>query len=300
MPNWEGIQREWETTKITLAALAEKHDVKLGTLKSRKSRDAQNGNPWTRGAPKKDATKTQKDATPAKRMQPKKEEFEPVVESDDLTDKQRLFCIYYIKSFNQTMAAIKAGYSRKSAHVEGSRLIRIPKVAAEIRRLKGEMQQGIFIDAMDVLNKYIQIAFADITDFVEFGSIVREQLHPETGQVMLDAEFKPITYNEGFVDFKPSDEVDGTIITELKLGRDGVVVKLADKMKAMDFLVKHFDMVPDHFKRQLETEKLKIAHAKAFGVDEKEEYEDDGFNEALNATTSEVWGDDSNQTDEAD
>lgn len=75
MPNWEEIQREWETTKITLVALAEKHDVKLGTLKSRKSRDG-----WSRGAPKKDATKTQKDAT-------KKEVFEPVFESDDLTDK---------------------------------------------------------------------------------------------------------------------------------------------------------------------------------------------------------------------
>lgn len=51
MPNWGEIRREWETTKITLAALAEKHDVKLGTLKSRKSRDG-----WSRGAPKRDAT----------------------------------------------------------------------------------------------------------------------------------------------------------------------------------------------------------------------------------------------------
>ncbi|GKV55983.1 DNA-binding protein [Sporosarcina sp. NCCP-2222] len=58
MPNWEEIQREWETTKITLVALAEKHDLKLGTLKSRKSRDG-----WSRGAAKKDAT-IQKDATP--------------------------------------------------------------------------------------------------------------------------------------------------------------------------------------------------------------------------------------------
>lgn len=298
MPNWEEIQKEWESTKITLAALAEKHDVKLGTLKSRKSRDSKDGNSWTRGSPKKDATKTQKVATPAKWMQPKKEQFEPFVESDDLTDKQRLFCIYYIKSFNATMSAIKAGYSRHSAHVQGPRLLGNVRVAEEIRRLKSEMQQGIFIDAMDVLNKYIKIAFADITDFVDFGSIVREQLHPETGRVMVDAEFKPITYKEGFVDFKPSDEVDGTIITELKLGRDGVVVKLADKMKALDMLTKYFDMLPDHFKRQLETEKLKIAHAKAFGVDEKEEYEDDGFNEALDATTSEVWGNDT--TDEAD
>jgi len=162
VPNWEEIQKEWETTKITLAALTEKHDVKLGTLKSRKSREA-----WVRGPSVKGATKKKKDATISKRMQPK-EVFE---ESDDLTDKQRLFCNYYIKSFNATMSAIKAGYARNSAHVEGSRLLRNVKVAAEVRRLKGEMQQGIFIDAMDVLNKYIQIAFADITDFVDFGSL---------------------------------------------------------------------------------------------------------------------------------
>ena len=68
------------------------------------------------------------------------------------------------------MSAIKAGFARNSAHVEGSRLLRNAKVSGEIRRFKGEMQQGIFIDAMDVLNKYIQIAFADITDFVEFES----------------------------------------------------------------------------------------------------------------------------------
>lgn len=58
MPNWKEIQKEWETTKITLAALAEKHVVKLGTLKSRKSREA-----WVRGTSKKGATKKKKDAT---------------------------------------------------------------------------------------------------------------------------------------------------------------------------------------------------------------------------------------------
>ncbi len=59
MPNWEDIRKEWETTKITLAALANKHGIKLGTLKSRKSREG-----WSRDATKKDATKTEKVATP--------------------------------------------------------------------------------------------------------------------------------------------------------------------------------------------------------------------------------------------
>lgn len=244
MSNWKEIKNEWETTRITFKTLAEKHDVKEGTLKSRRSREQ-----WTRN----------KDATIKKVATPK----EVFVESDDLTDKQRLFCIYYIKSFNQTMAAIKAGYSRDRAHVTGSELVRNSKVAAEIRRLKGEMQQGVFIDAMDILNKYIQIAFADISDYVYFGSVEREQLHPETGKVMLDSNFKPITYKESYVDFKNADEVDGTIITEVKEGKDGVSVKLADKMRALEMLSKYFDLLSDNDKKRLQEEKLKVDTAKA-------------------------------------
>ncbi len=52
MPTWNEIPKEWETTKITFKALAEKHDVKEGTLKSRESREQ-----WLRDATnKKDAT----------------------------------------------------------------------------------------------------------------------------------------------------------------------------------------------------------------------------------------------------
>ncbi|MGE8004029.1 phage terminase small subunit [Lysinibacillus sp. NPDC093216] len=63
MANWDEIKHEWETTKITLADLAEKHEIKLGTLKSRKSREK-----WSRDATKKDATKTVKVATKEKQV----------------------------------------------------------------------------------------------------------------------------------------------------------------------------------------------------------------------------------------
>lgn len=63
MANWDEIKLEWETTKITLADLAEKHDIKLGTLKSRKSREK-----WSRDATEKDATKTKKVATKEKKV----------------------------------------------------------------------------------------------------------------------------------------------------------------------------------------------------------------------------------------
>lgn len=58
MVNQDAIRKEWKTIKITLGALAGKHDVKLGTLKNRKSREG-----WSRDPTKKDATKSEKVAT---------------------------------------------------------------------------------------------------------------------------------------------------------------------------------------------------------------------------------------------
>lgn len=61
--DWEQIKNEYETSKITLAKLAGKYEIPLGTVKSQKSRDTKNGNPWTRDATEKDATKYKKVAT---------------------------------------------------------------------------------------------------------------------------------------------------------------------------------------------------------------------------------------------
>ncbi|MBM7585835.1 uncharacterized protein YjcR [Bacillus pakistanensis] len=68
MPNWNEIRNEYESSKITLKALAEKYDVKIGTLKSRKSREG-----WSRDPTKKDATKS-KVATPKKKVSTKKKQ----------------------------------------------------------------------------------------------------------------------------------------------------------------------------------------------------------------------------------
>lgn len=159
---------------------------------------------------------------------------------DNLTDKQRLFCIYYIKYFNATKAYQKAyecAYS--TAMVEGHRILRNPKVSAEIDRLKAEQMNELKLDVRDVLQKYIDIAFADITDYVEFGKKKKEK--------------KIVNY----VDFKQSNKIDGTIVTEVKQGKDGVSIKLADKMKALEMLSKYFDLLDDKEKKRLQAEKLK-------------------------------------------
>ncbi|WP_342412415.1 terminase small subunit [Bacillus sp. FSL K6-1560] len=241
MANWKDIRNEFETSNITLKALAEKYDIKIGTLKSRKSREG-----WSRDLAKKDATKNKKVAT-----------LEPVIESSNLTDKQELFCLYYIKYFNATKAYQKAyGCAYSTAMVEGHRHLRNPKIATEVERLKAEQQQGIFLDAKDILQKYIDIAFADITDYAVFGK--KEIQATGAFGPIEDDDGNPVMIEVNYVDFKESEEVDGTLVTEVKKGKDGVSIKLADKMKALEMLTKYYDLLSENDKKRLQEEKIRM------------------------------------------
>lgn len=227
--------------------IAEKYGVSINTVKSWKTRYK-----WSKDEDKKSVH------TKAKRVHTKKESLEPVVKSDELTNKQRLFCIYYIKYFNATKAYQKAYECNYiTANVNGSRLLVNASIQKEIDRMKAEQTTELKLDVRDVLQKYVDIAFADLTDFVTFGSetlIAKDEL----GRNLKDDEGNNITYNVNHVDFKNSDIVDGTIITEVKKGKDGVSVKLADKMKALEMLAKYTDLLSDNDKRKLQEEKMKM------------------------------------------
>ncbi|MFM2490832.1 terminase small subunit [Enterococcus avium] len=131
----------------------------------------------------------------------------------------------------------------KTANVNGSRLLVNASVKNELHKLKSELQQDNFVTTKDLIKEYIKQAFSDITDFTEFGSQTRveteldEDMKPTP---VLDSETgEPITYLTSFVALKNSEDVDGTLIQEVKKGKDGVSVKLYDKQKAMSELMKY-------------------------------------------------------------
>lgn len=271
MANWDEIKREWETTKITLADLAEKHGIKLGTLKSRKSREK-----WSRDATaKKDATKIAKVAT-IKEDAPKEKE---VVESEDvtalelegddgLTDKQRLFCMYYVRSLNAT-SAYKKVYecTYQTAMANGSRLLSKAKIKETVAELKKQRLESLDLDKFDVLEKYKAIAFADITDFIDFTQVESEstettiEYNPDGSKKSEKTELVPYTYTKFAM--HRSEEIDGTLITELSKGKDGMFkVKLADKMAALAFLAKYTDVLNENELKRLREEKVKADIAK--------------------------------------
>lgn len=203
--------------------------------------------------------------------------------SDKLTKKQRLFCIYYIENFNATKAYQKAyDCDYQTAMSNASRMLRNAKVKQEIDRLTNECLEEQEINSKllskRIFQKYIDIAFADITDYITFGKQERE------------GEFGPYTVN--YVDLKDSNNVDGGLISEVSQGKDGIKIKLQDKMKALQWLSDRTDMLSDkdRYKLDLEITKTELAMLKQGG--DEGEVEDDGFIEALNAQVDEVWNDD--------
>lgn len=162
------------------------------------------------------------------------EAVDQVLDNQDLTDKQRLFCLYQSKMFNGTKAYMKAypDSSYETAMVESSRLLRTPKISEEIRKLKQARLNRELLEPEDVFQWYLDIARADITDFA--------------------------TIESGWVTVKDSDSIDGMLVQELSQGKMGVKIKLNDRMKAMDWIADHMDLATEEQKARIEQMRSKM------------------------------------------
>lgn len=195
-----------------------------------------------------------------KKKKPSEREVDQVIKNPELTDKQRLFCVYYIRCFNATKAYQKAyDCSYENAMQNGSRMLRNDKVKEEIMKLKQERLNREFLSEADIFQKYMDIAFSDITDYVKFGTEeapVMSMYGPVQIKDPQTGEKKPLTETVNIIHFRDSSEVDGTIISEVKHGKNGSSIKLADRMKALQWLADHMDL-------GTEEQKAKVAQMKA-------------------------------------
>lgn len=174
--------------------------------------------------------------------------------------------------------------------VEGFNTLRNPKIQNEIQKLKQNRLNRELLAESDIFQKYMDIAFSDITDYLIFGTEESSSdglygpikiKDPDTG------DEKPLTKIVNVVRFKPSAEIDGTILAEVKQGKDGASIKLADRMKALDWLAAHMDLATAEQKAKIaqinaQTERLKQDN-------EQEELADDGFLQALEGNAAADW-----------
>lgn len=179
---------------------------------------------------------------------------------DELTDKQKLFCIYYVKCFNATKAYQKAYKCKyETAAVNGNRLLRNTKIKSEILTLKENKLNRAFISKDDIFQKYLDIAFNDMTDYAEFG--VREV-------EVMDDKGKKEKVKVPYLNINNSDQVDGTLISEVGTEK----IKLLDRMKALEWLTTHMDFVNKEQKAKYDKLKAEIALLRVRKIKEEEEY----------------------------
>lgn len=83
------------------------------------------------------------------------------------TPQQRRFVTEYLRDFNATRAAERAGYSPRSARHYGAKLARRPALLAEIERIAAQRETRILVDGERVVAELMRLAFSDIRDFLE-------------------------------------------------------------------------------------------------------------------------------------
>ena len=279
MTDWKKIREEWETSDITFVDLADKHNLKASTVRSRKNREK-----WQRNKSIKQRNVATNKSNATEKKKVVDDGTRETMLNENLTHEQRLFCIYYSKSFNAVQSYQKAyqcSYENACSHAW--ELWKNEEIRKEIQRLNEIKRQQILVNESDMVELHMRIAFADIGDYISFGQEevpVMAMYGPvqvvdeETGKKV------PLTKTINVVRAKESANVDTQIIQEVKQGREGFAIKLADKQKSLDWLEKFFLMNPmDKHKIDYDNKKLEFEHKKI----EPEQVSSDGIKEFLKA-----------------
>jgi len=103
-------------------------------------------------------------------------------EDTKLTAKQERFCYEYCIDFNATQAAIRAGYSEKTAYSIGVENLKKPEIENRISELQTDLAKTAGISALRVLKEHEKIAFSSIAHLhntwierVDFECLTNEQ-----------------------------------------------------------------------------------------------------------------------------
>lgn len=254
MTNQEKAEKDY-LAGMKYKDIAVKYDVSINTVKSWKKR-----NGWSRGAPKKSKGVQPK----KKRVHTKQEKVAPSLpspelpESDELTDKQRAFCLYYLQRYNATWAYQKAyGGSYNVAQVEGPKSLGKPRIKNYLTKLKKQQSQELYATANDILLRYLNQATSNVTDVLSFRTEkhlayykVRDKNGPYEdggGNFRYVPKIDPETgeqayYYTNIVELKDSSEIDTSNIKSIRIDKGEPVVEMEDRQKAMQILL---DRLPE-------------------------------------------------------
>ena len=146
----------------------------------------------------------------------------------DLTNKQRLFVAEYLVDFNATQAAIRAGYSEKTAGRIGQENLQKPVISAAIDEALEERLKALGVTSHRVLEELARLGFSDMRDYTEWGP--RGVMLKDASELSEDAA-------------RAISEVSQTITA----GGGSIKFKLHDKKGALELLGKHLKLFTEKY-----------------------------------------------------
>lgn len=149
-----------------------------------------------------------------------------------LTPKQAEFVRQYLVDLNATAAAIRAGYSERTAKSQGQRLLTHVDVSAALAAAKAEREQRTEITQDRVVSELAKIAFADPRELMEWG--------PE-GVKLKDSAALTEEQAASVAEVSETTTKDGGSLR----------LKKHDKVKALELLGRHLGMFTDKVKSEI-------------------------------------------------
>lgn len=144
-----------------------------------------------------------------------------------MTNKQKRFCDEYMIDLNGAAAAIRSGYSTKSARQIGSENLTKPDIRARIDRALAEQSRRTGVTADRVVRELARVAFANSQDVIDFDSAtIKPDATRDDTVAISSVKVKTIPMPDG----------------------DGVEreIKMADKLKALELLGRRLGLFTDN------------------------------------------------------
>ena len=171
-----------------------------------------------------------------------------------LNPKQEMFCLEYVVDSNGTQAAIRAGYSERTARTQAAQLLAKRNIQARVlelkRDLKAEIKERVVHDAAWLLDRLAEEAQADYNDLFDpdypnVFRVVKDWPKIWRQGLVTDIEMGTVT----LVDKFPGE--DGEILEITRRETRPVKVKLSDRLKRLELMGKHkalkaFDNTQEH------------------------------------------------------
>lgn len=155
-----------------------------------------------------------------------------------MTPRQEQFVREYLIDLNATQAAIRAGYSAKTARQIGERLLTYVDVAEAIRLAMAERSRRTQVTADRVLEELAKIAFFDILGAFNPNGTLKalDDMTPDARAVIANFDVSDV------------HDRDGNVVGRLSR------VRLADKVAVLTLLMRHLGMLNDKIRVQGDAE----------------------------------------------